>query len=67
MKITQEIFEQYEQVRESGRVNMVNKNGVQRVAFEMDLHALVTFIEDGDYYDLLQNYGDYQERYGAEA
>ena len=34
------------QVRDTGRTNMFDTNAVQRIAFEMDLYALVTYLED---------------------
>lgn len=38
------IFSQMERVRQSGRVNMVDAKAVQRVAYDMDLLALVAFM-----------------------
>lgn len=66
-EVTEEVFEQYEQVRRAGPCNMANKSCVQRAADQMGLSALVVFIEDGDYYDILTNYGEYADEFGAEA
>lgn len=64
--VTEEVFEQYQQVQRAGPVNMTNKTGVQRAANEMGLHALVAFIEDGNYYDILTNYGELEDRFGGD-
>lgn len=65
MDVTETVFEQYQEIQRAGPVNMANKTGVQRAADERGLHDLVAFIEEGDYYDLLQNYSEYQERFGS--
>jgi len=66
MKVTQEVFEQYQQVQRAGPVNMANKNGVQNSANDMGLYELVAFIEDGDYYDLLMNYDEHKAKFGEQ-
>lgn len=66
MKVTQEVFEQYQQVQRAGPVNMANKNGVQNAANDMGLYELVAFIEDGDYYDLLMNYDEHKAKFGEQ-
>jgi len=38
-------MQQQEAIRDSGMVNMFNKNGVQRIASDMGSSELVTFIE----------------------
>ncbi len=40
------LFNQIMDVRDSGLTNMLDKNGVQRVAYDNDFHELVCFIED---------------------
>ena len=65
-EVTAEVFEQYQEIQRAGPVNMADKTGVQRAAYDRDLHALVVFIEDGDYYDLLTNYGEYADRFGGD-
>jgi len=42
----EEIREQIETVRQSGKVNMCDLVGVQRVAYEMNLFQLVIFLEE---------------------
>lgn len=65
-EVTAEVFAQYQQIQRAGPVNMTNKTGVQRAAHDRGLHALVVFIEDGDYYDLLLNYDEYTARFGGD-
>ena len=43
--ITEEIKEQIEAIRSSGKTNMFDLNMVQRLAFEQDFHELVCLIE----------------------
>lgn len=40
------IFEQMMEIRESGEVNMLDTNGVQRLAFEREFYELVNYIEE---------------------
>lgn len=40
------IKEQILKVRDTGLTNMFDTNAVQRIALEMELYELVTFIED---------------------
>jgi hypothetical protein len=40
------IFEQLMEIRDSGETNMLDLNGVQRLAYERDFFELVNFIED---------------------
>lgn len=40
------VTKQLEAVRETGRTNMADINGVQQVANEMELYALVVWCED---------------------
>ena len=65
--VTADVFEQYQQVQRAGTCNMANKSCVQRAANDMECYDLVVFIEDGDYYDLLLNYGEYAAAYGTTA
>lgn len=67
MEVTEKIFNQYRKVQRVGPCNMGNKNGVQRYAYEQEFFELVTFIEDGDYYeDLMLNYEEYAEKWPEE-
>lgn len=53
------VLEQYEEVRQSGAVNMINMNGVQGVANSMGHNELVTFIEEhgrDGYSKILESY-----------
>ena len=40
------VFSQLMDIRDSGRVNMFDVPGVQRIAFEMGYYELVCFIEE---------------------
>ena len=40
------VFSQIMDIRDSGRVNMFDVPGVQRIAFEMGYYELVCFIEE---------------------
>lgn len=56
---TDEILDQYEEVRQSGTVNMVNMNSVQAVANSMGHSKLVVFIEEhgrNGYTNILEQY-----------
>lgn len=44
--MTEQIKEQILKVRDTGLTNMFDTVAVQRIAFEMELYELVTFIED---------------------
>ncbi|WP_270743637.1 DUF5049 domain-containing protein [Streptococcus infantarius] len=44
--MTDTIFEQIMAIRESGEINMLDVNSVQRLAFEQNFHELVDFIEE---------------------
>lgn len=65
--VTKTVFAQYCIVQKSGRVNMAHRSGVMQAAKEMALYELVEFIEDGDYSDLLENYGEYTERFDVDV
>ena len=43
--MNEKIVSQIMDIRDSGRVNMFNVPGVQRIAFEMGFYELVCFIE----------------------
>jgi len=65
-KQRQEVLEQLDSVRKSGEVNMMDAVGVQRVAYEKDLHALVSFLGSNpgrgtDYIELLDEFEKYIE------
>lgn len=44
--MSEKIFSQIMDIRDSGRVNMFDIPSVQRMAFEMGFYELVCFIED---------------------
>ena len=44
--MTEQIKEQILKVRDTGLTNMFDTNAVQRIAFEMELYELVSFIEE---------------------
>ena len=44
--MNEQIKEQILKVRDTGLTNMFDTNAVQRIAFEMELYELVTFIEE---------------------
>ena len=46
MTMSDLIKEQILKVRDTGFTNMFDTNAVQRIAFEMELFELVTFIEE---------------------
>lgn len=60
--MTDTIFEQIMEIRESGEINMLDVNSVQRLAFEQNFHELVDFIEEDkqDYWNFIMtgNRGD---------
>lgn len=60
----QRVLEQLESVRKSGKVNMMDAVGVQRVADENDYHALVSFLgskpqRETEYVNLLDEFEKY--------
>lgn len=62
--IPDEVYEEYKQVRQSGAVNMMDRNGVQSVAYNKGCYRLVTWIEEHsgrDYSRLLHGYDDWAE------
>ena len=44
--MTETVFSQIMDIRDSGRVNMFDVPSVQRMAFEMGFYELVCFIEE---------------------
>ncbi len=44
--MTEKIKEEVLQVRATGRTNMFDVNAVQRIAYELELHDLVLFLEE---------------------
>lgn len=44
--MNEKIKEQLIAVRDTGRVNMFDKNGVQRIAFDSGYYELVNYIEE---------------------
>ncbi len=60
--ITKEVFEEYQEVRECGVVNMADYRGVMSVAFDCGFSDLLG-LSRKEYYALLKNYGTLKERY----
>ena len=61
-QITDEIFTQFEKVRQSGKTNMLDSGAVQYHAFhDWNGYELVTFIENGKYGDILKGYSEWAE------
>lgn len=48
MQMPAKVPMQIEKVRRTGEVNMMDFNGVQRLAYEMEFHALVTWMEGNE-------------------
>jgi len=61
--INEEVFVQYEIIRRSGMTNMFDKNTVHKIAIDVDLVDLVSFIEEDDknYMKILKNFGKAKE------
>lgn len=66
-EVTETVFRQYEHVQRSGATNMVMRGKVRDVARELGFDELAEFIEEGDYYEILNNYGEYAEQFGSEV
>lgn len=65
-KQRQQVLEELDSVRKSGKVNMFDAVGVQRVAYESDYHALVSFLgsnpgRGSEYMELLDEFDKYLE------
>lgn len=54
--ISEEIQKQILLVRDTGETNMFDINGVQRVAFDNDLYALVDYLEDKENRNIYCNF-----------
>lgn len=67
MEVTEKIFNQYRKVQKAGPANMANKSAIQRYAYDQEYFELVTFIEDGEYYELLMNYDKYDSKWPDET
>ena len=55
----QKIYDQMEEVRRTGAVNMMDKNGVQSVANELGYRDLVLWLEEAtskEYVEVLQTF-----------
>ena len=66
MVASDQVLQEYEAVRRSGKTNMFDVEMVQKIAFECDYHSLVQFIEREDndtYLEMAQLSADvgYQE------
>ena len=63
-EITTEIVEQIAQVRKGGETNMFDRNYVQVIAFGLNFHALVVWIEfnKSSYFKLLEELGNVRRR-----
>jgi hypothetical protein len=46
VQIPTTVFEQLEAIRQSGEINMLDRNGVQVIANNLDFFELVCWIED---------------------
>ena len=46
MAMTDKVFRQIMQIRDSAETNMIDTNTVQRLAFERDFYELVVYIEE---------------------
>ena len=57
--MTEKIREQILAIRDTGLTNMFDKNMVQRLAYERDMHELVLYLEDDikEYVNFIM-YGD---------
>lgn len=58
----EEVLNQMKEVRDSGRVNMMDAAGVQQVAANLDLHALVSYLGSRPskrYMNLLQEFDEW--------
>jgi len=44
--MTETILSQIQSIRDSGVINMLDVNGVQRIAFDSDFYELVCYIEE---------------------
>jgi hypothetical protein len=58
----EEVMSQMKEVRDSGRVNMMDASGVQQVAYDRDFYALVTQLgsrPSKNYTDLLQAFNEW--------
>lgn len=63
--ITQEVMEQYEQLRQLGLTNMFDINGVCNYAMLLGFDDLAEFAENrNDYMDLLMNFSHYMDEFG---
>jgi len=61
--VEQDILDALEDVRDSGKINMMDKDGVQYIANGMEHHHLVTWIEEAD----MQEYTTALEQMGQRA
>lgn len=64
-RISKEIVEQYEKVRQSGKTNMFDYYNVITIANSFGFYALATITRD-DYIYLLQNFGKLMSLYNIQ-
>lgn len=63
VEITETMFRQYEQVKNSGVTNMIKKSNVREAAINREFYELASLIDSGNYYDFLQNYEKYENKF----
>ena len=61
-KITRKIMEQFEEIRESGVCNMMDRGCVQSEANDLEFDELAS-LDRKEYVYILSNYGDLTEEY----
>ncbi len=68
-EITTEIVDQIAQVRKGGETNMFDRNYVQVIAFGLDFHALVVWLEfnKSSYFKLLEELGNVVRRHELDS
>lgn len=50
------VISQFEAIRRMGQIDMLDKVGVQRIAYENSFYELVNAIEEGEYSKILSEY-----------
>lgn len=69
MRADKDVLRQQEAVRRSGKTNMLDYSTVQRIAYESDFHALVTFIEQAsneEYIEMAEKAAEWYAHNGDE-
>ena len=65
-EISETVFQQYTEIQHSGVTNMVMQSQVRQVAVSRGYDELVQVIDNGEYHQILENYGDLEEKYVSE-